>query len=260
MADFTSALKTHRLITSIIGIACLGILVGAALGWTGRPKDSAQRADEVSISSTTIAIRIINVERSKLGNASVLLVQLQNASDKDIKAITISNGDTWVTKNYLLGEEALQPAATVVQMIPLSTESAKDFKVTFEPAKEFKVVAVLFDNGTGDGEERFTRMLSDKREGMRAQASRLLPSIRRLSKSSSYQEQALSECEAEVLRLSTKPTDSRSVDYQDGMENVQQAFLKTLKDIKEESRANQFVSATSKRDKLTRVLQHLSAP
>lgn len=259
MANITSVVKAHRFITGMVSMAALGILLGAAVGWTGKAeRKAAQAADKVNIVSKTTAIRIISTEKTNLGAASVLVVQLQNASDKDIKALTISSGPTWVTKDYLMSEESLSAGAVLSQLIPISSDPSGDFKITFEPAKEFSVVAVLFADGTGDGESRFVNMLVDKREGIRFQAKRILPWLKKLSKSDSNQEQVLSECEAQTLRLPTKAVGSKSVDYEEGLEYARQQLLKKLNEIKEKSHSKQFIDVTSKQDKLTRVFQSLA--
>jgi hypothetical protein len=175
---------------------------------------------------------------------------LQNNSGKAIKALTIRTGKTWVTKNYLLIEESFATGTVLNQTIPPFSESQVD-------GREITLAAVLFADGTAEGDSHYAQMLLDQRAGMRDQARRIIKTLRALSGSSeSDQEKSMESCEAEILRMPLK-RDGASADYEEGLLNSQKWLLNHISEIKAQRRSNHLAEAQAKQEKLTRVFESL---
>lgn len=159
--------------------------------------------------------------------------------------LTVSVGKTWSTRNYLLGEESFAAGSTVEDFIALG-ENARG---------ELVIAAVMFSDGTTDGEPRHSRLLVDKRAGIRDQVKRVLPKLRGLSNASG---QAFADVESEILNLPTKA--NVSADHDEGLEITRTVLLKRIKEIKEQRLANKVDDAKAKEERLLRVLEPLASP
>jgi hypothetical protein len=258
MNNFTRNLKTRRFAVIAVSVTVLGILFGAVVGRSGPAGLFSRRVaqkDELRVTNKTSAIRVVGMHQRSMGKNEVLFVAVQNISDRNIKAYTIARGKAWVTKSYLLSEESFAPNAIEEQIIPLTSGA---FSAGDE--KEFSVTAVLFEDGNGDGDAIFLSRLSETHAGMRDQADRLLPCLERLASAREFdQKPVLSACESEAVRMPVAGT-GRSSDYENGLQNVQREILTQLTDIKDKVDSRNFADATSKKDKVTRIMKHLASP
>jgi hypothetical protein len=239
MLTLLSTSRTRYLAALFVVIA-LGVLTGVTVSRARREKSQSNTPTVVSRAS---AVQVTAVNPMTLANTSALSVKLQNVSGKDIKMLTISVGKTWVTRNYLFGEESFAAGSTVDDLISLS-ENARG---------EIVIAAVLFSDGTGDGEQRHLRLLVEKRNGIRDQAKRILPKLRRLSSGS---QQALADLESETLNSPTRLDGSS--DYQEGLESTRTILLQRIREIKERRLSNKIDDAKAKEEKLLRVFEPLA--
>lgn len=240
MLTLVSASRTRYLAALFVVIA-LGVLTGVTVSRARREK---AQSNTPTVVSRTSAVQITAATPMTLANTSVLSVKLRNVSGKDIKMLTISVGKTWVTRNYLFGDESFAAGSTLDEFISLG-ENARG---------EIIIAAVLFSDGTGDGEQRHLRLLVEKRNGIRDQAKRILPKLRRLSSGS----QALADLESETLNLPTRLDGSS--DYQEGLESTRTILLQRIREIKERRLSNKIDDAKAKEEKLLRVFEPLASP
>jgi hypothetical protein len=256
MNGFVQTLKKHRLATITFAVICLGVLSGI-LAWSGLAR--RQQAVEPTVVSKTSAVSILGVEKTTVGTSSILAVKLQNTSDKDIKAYTIGTETSWMTRNYLLREESFASGTTVIHLIPLSGEDSQSLQTFGDSTTRIFITAVIFTDGTGDGEARFVRMLLDERAGTRDQANRILAYLRALSSPGSDRGRALSDFEAKVRSLPDKRNESpSSADYDIGLANAKRELLKGTEDMKEKIQSNRPDEAAIKQEKITRIFQRLA--
>lgn len=257
MSNLTQRMQAHRFKMLAISMLLLGVLAGIGLGLSRNHTRPVQTL-EPKITSKASALRIVGITRTSLGNHSVLVVKLQNISDKDIKAYTVASGKAWVTKHYFFEEQSIAPNAIENQLIPLSSDASQDPKLTFENGKELTIAAAFFADGTGQGDPVFVARFTDQHAGMRDQANRILPCLQGLSSSLVAQgESAVATCEAEALRLPTR-SNGRSVDYEKGLETTRAVVLSQLKDLKDGMRSNNLSEVLNKEDKVTKVFQALA--
>lgn len=254
MSSLARNLTTYRFTVLAVSVTLLGILFGAVVGSSGPvglfSRTVAQK-DGLRAVNKTSAIRVVGMQQKSIGENDVLFVSVQNISGRNIKAYTIARGRAWVTKSYLLGEESFAPNSIQEQIIPLTSGA---FSST--DGKEFSVSAVLFEDGSGDGDAVFVSRLTETRAGMREQASRLLPCLEQLASSKDF-ESDLAACETEAARMPVDGT-GKSSDYENGLQNLQREFLTQITDIKDKVHSKSFADATSKKEKLTRILNSLA--
>jgi hypothetical protein len=244
----TAAVKEHRFINITIVLVIAGIIAAGAFSWTGKAK--RPQVSAIAATSKIPGVDVLGVENTSLGSSQILVVRLQNNSGKAIKALTIRTGKTWVTKNYLLIEESFATGTVLNQTIPPFSESQVD-------GREITLAAVLFADGTAEGDSHYAQMLLDQRAGMRDQARRIIKTLRALSGSSeSDQEKSMESCEAEILRMPLK-RDGASADYEEGLLNSQKWLLNHISEIKAQRRSNHLAEAQAKQEKLTRVFESL---
>ncbi len=201
---------------------------------------------------------MLGTEKTTVGTSPILAVRLQNTSAKDIEAYTISSGKSWVTRNYLLTEESFAAGTTVNHLIALSGDDSQSLHAFGDSPDRFFITAVIFSDGTGDGEERFVRMLSDERAGTRDQVNRILPHLRGLSSAGFDQGRTLADFEAKIRSLPDKGNESASSAYEIGLSNAKTELLKRTQEMKEGIESNRPDEAAKKQEKLIRVFQKLA--
>ena len=257
MNKLVQTIKKHRLATIVFALVGLGVLSGmlALSGMARRPQ-----AVQPTVESKTSAVLVLGSEKTTVGSASILAVKLQNTSAKDIQAYTISNGSgkSWVTSNYFLSEETFASGATLNYLIPLSGDDSQSLQVFGNSTGRFFVTAVIFTDGTGDGDARFVGMLSDERAGTRDQANRILPHLRAFSSPGSERDRTLADLEAKIHSLPDKGNESTSSDYDIGLSNAKRELLKRASEIKEKMQSKRLDEAAIKQEKLIRVFQKLA--
>lgn len=244
MRRLLSAIRTHRYLTALFVVITLGVLTGITVGLARRAKT---QSNTPTVVSRTSAVQVTVVNPVTLANKSFLSVKLQNVSGKDIKLLTISVGKTWVTKNYLFGDESFAAGSTLDELIALG-ENARG---------EIVVAAVLFSDGTGDGQPDHLRLLVEKRKGVRDQVKRILPKLRVLS-SGSQSERTLTDLESEAGKLPTKA--NASADYHEGLELARTVLLQRIKEIKEQRLLNKLDDVKTKEEKLISLFESLASP
>ncbi|HEY5839388.1 MAG TPA: hypothetical protein VIT19_10170 [Pyrinomonadaceae bacterium] len=254
MLKLTRMLKEHRFAT--ITLTSLGVgLISGVLVWSSL---ATRPQVEPTVASKTPSVRVLASEKISVGGSSILAVKLQNTSSKDIEAYIISRGKSWVTTNYLLTEQSFASGAIVSDLIPLSDNDSQSLNAFADSTGRFFVSAVVFSDGTGDGDARFVKMLSDERAGTRDQAKKISPHLSGLFRPGSDQLRAITDLEAEIRKLPDKGNESASADYEIGLANAKRKLLKDVKDMKEKLQSNRPDEANIKREKLSRIFTRLA--
>lgn len=241
-------IKTHRFATLAFVMVLFGILAGVVVTWTSKAQKQGREVISPRVISRTGSIRVVSIERTSLGDNPVMAIKLQNTTHKDIKAYTIASGKSWVTKNYFFTEQSFAAGTTVDQIIPLS--SAQDFKIPLN-GPELSVTAVFFADTTSDGDSLYVSRLTDLHDGIRDQASRILPCLRGASPTT--------DCDAQALNLPLKQ-EGKSSDYEDGLEQARREILSQLSEVKEKTRTANLTEAVDKQEKVTKLFQGLAGP
>ena len=247
MVRIPQRLQTRRFAISIIIGLLLGVTVGTVIGTSKLPFRVTAQDGLPLVTSATSAIRVVALQLATIGNSRILEVSLQNTSSKTIKAYSVGSGKGWVTRSYYFSETAFAPNAIETQIIPLDSTSFR------AGSREFTVAAVIFEDGSTEGQAIPGFRLSETWAGLRDYTSHLLPCLRQLpSPLAGHDEAALVSCETEAAKWSPK---GRSADYEDGLRHAQRESLNKLSEIKSKVRSGNFSDAEKQRDKTVRILE-----
>jgi hypothetical protein len=256
MDKLIQVLKKHRLPTITFAAIGLGVLSGI-LAWSGMAR--RRQAVGPTVKSKTSAVRVLGAEKTTVGTMLVLAVRLQNTSAKDVQAYTIGSGKSWMTTNYFVSEEAFASGATINHLIPLSDDDSQSLNAFGKSTGTFYVNAVVFTDGTVDGDASFARMLADERTGTRDQAKRILPSLQALSSAAAPErERALADFEAKIQSLPEKGERPATSAYENGLAIAKRGLLSRLAEIREHLRSGRPNEAAASQEKMTRVFQRLA--
>lgn len=135
-----------------------------------RPSVTRNVPTQSEVANRTTALRIVSTLGESLNGQTVLKVTIQNVSDKSVVEYTFvrSDGSSLSTSGATTGWELL-PQDQDVMRISLSPG-------TSEPVV---LVALLFDDGTGQGDFDETAYMRNYRAGVEAQYQRALPFLHR---------------------------------------------------------------------------------
>lgn len=248
-----SSRRVRLFLVVLCGCALLGVVVGATYEYSRRHRQQSTSAGP-RVDSKSSGLRVIDTKRVTVGNTSFVFLKLQNVSAKPIKALTISLGQSYVVKNFLLSEEAIAPGASVIERLSVPPSIQEGSSTGSQPT--IVVTAVFYSDGTGDGDSQYVQLLKNQALGMRDQAKRILPTLRRASGGQS--EQALADLESEGNALPIKAKVPVSPDYDEGLQKARKILLGQLGEIKEQRRMNDFQGALNKQNKMVRIFESLA--
>lgn len=247
MVRIPQRLKTRRFAVSLTIVLLLGVTVGSVIGTAKLPLLVKAQDGLPLVTSATSAIRVVGLQPANMGNSRILEVSLQNTSSKTIKAYSMVSGKGWVTRFYYFSDTAFLPNAVETQIIPLDSASFR------AAGREFTVSAVLFDDGSTEGQAIPSYRLRENWAGFRDYASHLLPCLRQLPSTLATQDEAaLVNCETEAPKWSAR---GKSADYEAGFQHAQRESLNKLSEIKSEVRSGNFSDAAKQRDKIVRIFE-----
>src|SRR5438132_10695592 len=169
MRKLTATISAHRFICLLVIVILFGILSGAGFAISRRAKrQSSQRPAHTTvfpiINNKTRAVQVVEVERVTSGNISFRAVRVNNIANKDIKVLTIECGNGEVIDNRILGDNPITAGSSTTEMVPLTDQESNPDGPTIT------IKAVLFSDGTGDGDGATVQSLSDEWAGARDQA------------------------------------------------------------------------------------------
>ena len=229
------SLTDPRTLRVAIVCACLGVLLGIGI-WASAHKISqisSIQEFEPTIVNKTKALEIVNTTKVMTGQEYVFRVTLKNISAKNIVSITYLTGHAVNTNGYAFSEKLLEPGGTAEEYIPF--ENFQPAASSSEREADVVFAAVWFEEGTGDGDPKFISQLRDESEGIKEQAGRILPLLRKALQNPEIQEdQVLTDLESQISHLPTEDgSASQSVDYKLGRSMANRQLASKVKELKE---------------------------
>jgi hypothetical protein len=247
MVRIPQRLKTRRFAISLTVVLLLGLTVGSVIGTSKLPFWVKAQDGPPLVTSATSAIRVVALQPTTIGDSRILEVSLQNISSKTIKAYSVGSGKAWLTRSYYFSETAFAPNSIETQIIPLDSTSFK------AASRDFTVTAVLFEDGSTDGQAIPGDRLRESWAGLQDYANHFLPCLRQLPAIlAAPDETAFTSCEGEAGKW---PAKGRSADYEDGLRAAQRESLNKLNEIKTKVRSGNFSDAAKQRDKLVKIFE-----
>jgi hypothetical protein len=200
-------------ITAAIAFVCLLVVVAGP--WSrARPQEQSG----LEIKNQTAALQLLSKSEERSGQQYIVKLDLMNTSNKGIVAYTLLKQDqTMLTTNGATIGWVLAPRET--DIVRLAIPSAD---------KILTVFAVLFDDGSGEGDSEIIRQLRDYRIGVRAQFLRASPMLRELQNGHQTPAQRARN-KSELLNLPERHDDMNpSVSKSEGAKHAKQFILNQL--------------------------------
>ncbi|MEN3333272.1 MAG: hypothetical protein V7641_2637 [Blastocatellia bacterium] len=161
----------------------------------------------------------------KVQKYNVLLL-LRNDSDKAITAISLSSSEVNYRSEWIDTEKVIAPGATGIEQCGLPSPTS--------PEKGITILAVVYEDGTSDGESKFVRQIFDTRAGTQAQIARILPLFRDALVTPKNM-RLMQKQEAIKLKLEQLPEEEegRSLEFRVGLHNARELALDKLKQLEQ---------------------------
>lgn len=155
-------------------VVIFAVLMGVS-AWPSR--SPLRQRTEPRVLNKTRAFRVVSQERDN----QHFLLTLKNGYRKDITGYTVTQGmdtpssaEVSIEEDFIYGDKVIAPGETYVVRIPISEQSPAPGSVP-QQEQDINVAAVLFDDGTGDGDAKVIKKTKDRRRGERIQLERILP-------------------------------------------------------------------------------------
>jgi hypothetical protein len=227
-------LKHHKvgfLILTLGIIACAVLLSLRILDARGSSKS---QQTIIQVNNKTYAIEVLD-SRVENGNFKITL---KNRSNRNITSYEVSLGGGKSAQTELLyTNEVIAPGQVFSDDYPVDDTLIRD---------GFGIVAVIFEDGTGNGDARVIRQISDIRYGEKLQYQRSLPLLERAA---SVSDNSLPETLDQLpLQISSPENqDSNLSPYvKSGIQNAKNHLIQELQTVKEVARRQGNSKAKSK--------------
>lgn len=204
-------------------------LVLAALVTTSRAYRPPQGAPRIE--NKTQSFQVANLELNAAGND--YLVTLQNISNKNINGYSIGTGPgSTVEVELTTAERVISPGETTQERIPIS--HLRGSKIPDQPLNPIIIRAVLFDDGTSDGDYKAIAPMKQRRLGAKLQLQRVNAILESaLSTPGKITPDNLNNIEAQISALSTEPSAGQPPMVQSGLKSAKEDVLSELESLKQ---------------------------
>lgn len=158
-------ISLRRVLVTVGTLAALSAGLLVLTGWSARVGGS--QGAEPKAESKTAAFRVDNLVRSESG----YLLSLQNASGKPINGYSIAVGaKSKLVVDLTIGDRIISAGEALTVTIPASNLQSQG-----TTAPPITVLAVLYEDGTGDGDPQAIAETRHRRIGVKNQLERMLP-------------------------------------------------------------------------------------
>lgn len=188
---------------------------------SGLPRQDNVPAKEkpLKINNNTQSLQVVDVQRN--GQEARLL--LRNNSNKDIAAFKISTASYGIMLDFT--PDLFNAGTDFVRSLTIpETEDAVD---------EVSIVAVLFDDQTGDGNPMVVRQMMERRKGEKLQLLKILPLIDSVLIAPKEQfSERLDAAEKAAIELPDSLNSADSVHFRAGLHDAKERILSDLRTAK----------------------------
>jgi hypothetical protein len=214
-----------------LGILALGANFWQSSGSSPRPQREyfsnntlSQATSRLKLSNMTSAFEVVNVEP----NGRRVRLTLKNNYNKTITAYAISAGDHSHNLHELPDEEVMTPGSTRDQVVSLPPEQKN----------HITVLAVVFNDRTGDGDGSVVKEINDYRLGKKTQYGHIVPLLNKLLAASDNEfETALQEAKVAIDGLPSGSEQELSHFVIAGLRDAKASILLDLEDLNQVRRS-----------------------
>lgn len=217
MKELKSVLQSKFFFICFYTVTCFAILSFSVI--TTPPQGAGQTtAKDFSITNETQLLEIIEVKEAEGG---FLEITFRNSSGKRITALKLSIGKVNITDEFISREESFIPAGAKFTKTYLRQSDLE--------AQGIKVLAVIYDDGSHEGNIQHTRTITDDRYGKTIQLRRFISQLRKIQELPDEQVSSALDSLREKLS-STRDEDGKmlSVGMQTGLGSGRHMLLEEI--------------------------------
>lgn len=211
------------------------------------------RTVTIAVENRTSSLEVVSVD--KFIDQNVIVMVLRNGYPRPITGYKFSVGIS-IDYSERLNAKWIEPGGEIKEFLPLQLGL---------DTEGIKILAVIFDDESTDGDPRFVREIHDRREGARIQRGRTLSHLKRIMNSGDVDLlTAVSSFESELGPLSVEESANLSADKIAGLSSERYMILKELNRIRMASVSGDGVGTNSPargrtvRDGLNKLIEELS--
>lgn len=215
-----------------------------------------RQRNEPRVLNQTRAFQLISQKRDD----KHFLLTLKNGYSKNINGYTVTQGlDTStsarvsIEEDFIFGDKLIAPGETYVVRIPISEHAPASGSV-YQQEQDINVAAVIFDDGTGDGDSNVIKRTKERRRGERIQLEHILPLFQAVLDSQDADlPAAVDNLESRIASLPKIAENELSPSVKSGLQGVKEMLLQAAQTLK---RNSQRLSHLNLREELTKVTSH----
>ncbi|HMF56605.1 MAG TPA: hypothetical protein VK619_09695 [Pyrinomonadaceae bacterium] len=204
---------TKKMVFLLFVITCIGVLVFAE-NRISKSSGLPQQNNEVLVNNKTTAFQVI----SEVRNGDSIRLVLKNNYSKAITAFRVSGNsesqgvdvDFTSEGTFIAPGETYNYREAIGNLFPYLGTSSGQLNI--------KILAVVFDDGSGDGDATVVKHIKSRRRGVKIQLARILPLLQQIIDSpDSNTQAALERLKMQILALPTHPQNGESPDIMGGL-------------------------------------------
>lgn len=179
--------------------------------------------NEIPVRNMTSALKVISIEKIDGG---MLRLTLKNGYRKGINGVEFSMVNVGIHKELGFSHEnIIPPGGTCVIELPIQEHTDTD---------GIEIAAVIFEDGTADGNLEFVKPVEEQRLGERTQFKRALALIQKqLTEPNAETIEGLNSLESHLQSLPVHEGDGKRKDYEIGLEQAKKLLVVTIQMIRE---------------------------
>jgi len=219
-------------IVAALAFACL-LLLAVSVASSNNSLPSNQ-SEVLQIDNKTQAFQIISSEI----NNGIVRVSLRNGYSKTINGFTLADSESsGIQIDFTSTDSPIAPGETYQYKIPLrsiqsSLDSAENNKF------KLKVLSVVFDDGTSDGDYHAIAQMKNRRRGEKVQLARIMPLLNQaLASSDTDILDALRRLKSQIASLSVEPENGQPPEILSGLHHGKEDALAQIRALEERQTA-----------------------
>ncbi len=217
----------HRQKLMIFGLSLMALVL-ATLVTTSRAYRPPQNLPQIE--NKTQSFQVANLELNAAGDA--YLLTLQNTSNKNINGYSIGTGPgSTVDVELTTAERIISPGETTQQRIPVS--HLRGSNILDQPLNPITIRAVLFDDGTSDGDYKAVAPMKQRRFGAKLQLQRINGILESALATGEITPNTLARIEAQVSALTIEPSAGQPSMVKSGLQNAKDDVRSALNELKQ---------------------------
>lgn len=175
------------------------------------------------VRNMTRALKLISIEKIDGG---MLRLTLRNEYRKGIDGVEISMANVGIHKEFGFSKEnIIPPQGTCVIELPIQEHTDTD---------GIEIAAVIFEDGTADGNLEYVKPVEEQRLGERTQFKRALALIQKqLTEPNAETIEGLNRLESQLQSLPVHEGDGKRGDYEIGLEQAKKLMVVTIQIIRD---------------------------